>query len=398
MLRQLADHETWIAFYEYKVNSGSMSKRDEEALRNFIEEKAYLPLAEHILSGGSFDPPRKSQISKAHTQKKRTVYIYDDGQKNLLKLLNYLLQRKYDHLFADNLYSFRAERNAKDAIRRILHRSNAGKKWVYKADISNYFNSIPVDRLLVILKETLKDEPQTYDFLASLLLNPNVQFKNELIQEEKGIMAGVPTASFLANLYLAELDWLFEKSCVTYARYSDDIIVFAEDEQTLLEYVRIIKEHLAKAGLCINPEKEQITPPGEMWTFLGVSCHNCTIDISPVSLGKIKAKIRRKTRALKRWQEKKGLEGIHAAKALVRVFNRKFYETDGHELIWSRWYFPVINTDISLKVIDQYLVDSIRYLVTDKRTKARYNCRYEDIKELGFRSLVNEYYKYKKAE
>jgi hypothetical protein len=46
-------------------------------------------------------------------------------------------------------------------------------------------------------------------------------------------------------------------------------------------------------------------------------------------------------------------------------------------------------------VIDLYAQDLLRYLISDTHTKSRYNVRYEDLKELGYKSLVNEYYAHK---
>ena len=75
------------------------------------------------------------------------------------------------------------------------------------------------------------------------------------------------------------------------------------------------------------------------------------------------------------------------------MFNRKLFESPGdHELSWSRWFFPVIGTDESLKEIDRYAQDCLRYLLSGKRTKGRYGIRYDDLKQLGYRSLVHAYY------
>ena len=104
-----------------------------------------------------------------------------------------------------------------------------------------------------------------------------------------------------------------------------------------------------------------------------------------------------KTRARTRWAARKGVAGERAAKALIRVFNAKFFDNPIHnELTWARWFFPIINTDKTLHVIDGYLQDSIRYLATQKRTNARFAFRYEDMKALGYRPLVHEYYKQRK--
>lgn len=61
-------------------------------------------------------------------------------------------------------------------------------------------------------------------------------------------------------------------------------------------------------------------------------------------------------------------------------------------MTWVRWYFPLINTATSLKTIDAYSQSCIHYLATGKHTKAAYNFRYEQMKELGYISLVNRFY------
>ena len=48
-----------------------------------------------------------------------------------------------------------------------------------------------------------------------------------------------------------------------------------------------------------------------------------------------------------------------------------------------------------LKEIDAYLQKYIRYLSTGRHTKANYRVRYADMKALGYRSLVHEFYRYK---
>jgi hypothetical protein len=67
--------------------------------------------------------------------------------------------------------------------------------------------------------------------------------------------AGLPTASFLANVYLMEVDRYFQDAGVLYARYSDDIILFAQDRETLEEHhVGWIFE-LKRGTLRVIPEK-----------------------------------------------------------------------------------------------------------------------------------------------
>ena len=65
-------------------------------------------------------------------------------------------------------------------------------------------------------------------------------------------MAGVPLASFFANVYLGELDRIFEKKGIPYLRYSDDIIIFCHS----FHYLRI-----AAAGKLNHLLR---TPPGPL--------------------------------------------------------------------------------------------------------------------------------------
>ena len=106
--------------------------------------------------------------------------------------------------------------------------------------------------------------------------------------------------------------------------------------------------------------------------------------------------MRRKSRALIRWSRNKNLESIYAVKSFISAFNKKLYNnTEAHDITWARWYFPLITTDKSLKVIDSYLQECIRYIATGKHTKSAYNFRYNQMKDLGCQSLVNNWYKYK---
>ena len=392
LLDELSRRECWEKFYEYKT-SLACPKAFAGELRAFIDGGAYLPVCRRIEAGEPFPLPRRSVVSKLDTQKKRVVYTYPRAENTVLKLLTWLLLRKYDGLFSDNLYSFRPGRTAKDAIRALRDTPGIRGMWAYKADVSNYFNSISVKRLLPMLAEALGEDKRLYAFLAGLLTEERVESGGGIVTEEKGIMAGTPLSAFYANLYLRALDRQFALSGIPYARYSDDIILFAPDRAALEERAGEVRAILAEHGLALNPAKESFFAPAEGWVFLGFLCRDGKVDIAPASLEKIKGKMRRKTRALLRWKERNGRSGEQAAAAFLRVFNRKLLESPpDNDLSWSRWFFPLITTVDSLRVIDRYAQDCLRVLMSGQRTKGRFNVRYEDLKKLGYRSLVHEYY------
>ena len=393
LLECLSRPECWEKFYRYKCSLAGSSAFCRE-LRSFIDSRGYLPVCERIENGEPFPLPVRSVISKLDSRKKRVVYTYPPAENMVLKLLTYLLLREYDCIFSHGLYSFRPGRTAKDAVRHIVSQPGIRGLFACKADISDYFNSVPVEKLLPMLEEVLAGDERTFRFLSGLLTEPGVIEGGQVITERKGIMAGTPVSAFCADIYLMDIDRYFEEKGVLYVRYSDDIILFGKTSEECGKYAAELRGLIAGHGLEINPDKEHLSSPEEGWEMLGFAYRQGVIDIAPASVKKMKNKMRRKTRALDRWRKRCGLSGENAAAAFVRIFNRKLFEcADDNGLTWGRWFFPVINTDVSLRVIDRYAQDCVRFLISGKRTKGRFTVRYEDIRRLGLKSLVHEYYR-----
>ena len=395
IITQLTQQEVWEGFLAYRLKKGRFNWREFEEADDFVGYEQYLPLATKVAKGEDLGIPQKKIINKMGTSKKRVVYSFPPDEILLLKLISHQLYRYDDH-FAPNCYAFRRGLNAHDAVFKINNAVRKQKMWAYKLDIHDYFNSISIPILLPILKETLADDPLLCQFFENLLTNPNILINEVVTQEQHGVMAGTPTAPFLADVYLKEVDWHFHNAGIVYARYSDDIILFAPDFETLEQYKTTLLGFLKKYQLEVNPSKEKVYSPNEAYEFLGFKCHGHDIDISEATKKKMKGKISRQARALLRWKNKKGLDSEKAMKALINYFNRKFFESDDPEtLTWSRWFFPVINQTEGLKEIDHYLQQNIRFLNTGRHNKINYKVDYERLKELGYKSLVNEYYKFK---
>ena len=395
ILAQLTRQETWEEFLSYRLLKGRFTWHEFDEADRFVEQKAYLHLAQKIAHGEGLGIPKKKIVNKMGTGKKRVVYSFAPDEMVMLKLIAFKLYA-YDEHFSPNCYAFRRGIKASDAIFRIRRAIGDRRMWAYKLDIHDYFNSISIEILLPMLAEMMADDPLLYHFFEKMLTDNRVVSGGETILENHGVMAGIPTAPFLADVYLKEVDQFFHDTHVIYARYSDDIIIFASDLTTLEEYKSQMAEFLKKYRLEINPDKEIIYSPDEAYEFLGFKCHARNIDISEATKKKMKGKIKRATKSLMRWKIKNHIESEKAMKGLINHFNRVFFENDDTQsLTWSRWFFPVINQTDGLKEIDHYLQQNIRYLGTGKYNKANYKTDYSQLKQIGYRSLVNEFYKYK---
>lgn len=392
MLEQLTNQDVWNEFLASKEAKAILRPEEAKDLRAFIAERRYLDIVSGMQNGQVFPLPEKRFVNKIGTTKKRVVYTFPKDENYCLKLLTHLLY-KYDGAFAANLYSFRKKTGVKKAFSHLMSVPNIGEMYSYKVDIHDYFNSVNIDLCIRELALVVIDDAPLLSFLTRLLQEKRVLCDGKIIQDTHGIMAGVPTASFLANVYLRKMDRYFAEHGILYARYSDDIMVFAPTAKELAQHIQTIKGFLADYQLEINPQKEVQTAPQQAWSFLGMQYAGGKIDIAPISLQKVKARLRRKADALLRWKRKKNVLNIYAVRAFIKYLNRYFYDNpSGDEMTWSKWYFPLLTTDRSLKAIDAYALELIRYIYTEKHAKSNYNFRYDAIKELGYRPLVHAYY------
>lgn len=394
---RLSEEEFWKEFLDYKIEKQHLMGKDLEVIEIFIESKKYLDLIGDIRKQDYIPPiPFKKEISKADTDKKRVIYSFEEDFNILLKGIAFYLYI-FDGEFADNCYAFRRSYGVKDAIRRIKSIKGLKDKYCLKLDIHNYFNSIDVDILLEKLGFIKESDEELYLFFEKLLMLDKAYVGNDIITEKRGAMAGTPISPFFANVYLSDMDKLFESENVIYFRYSDDILIFADSEEEIKKYQHNILEIINQNNLTINPDKTKLCKPKEEWEFLGFSYDNGEIDLSVNTIRKLKAKIKRKAHALRRWADKNNHSGERAARAFIKAMNKKLYtykyqEVRGTEFSWSRWFFPCITTDKGLKIIDEYLQKYIRYAATGRHYKGNYKISYDKLKEWGYRNLINEYW------
>lgn len=451
ILELASQEKQWSDFLQYKIEKQHLTRYEEHLFRDFLKRKAYEPLClQWKKEKFPSELPVKQIINKAGTSKKRIVYSFEGDVGIFLKFVAYKLHR-YDMVFAPNCYAFRKKIGVKEAIGRIRKIPGLEDKYCLKLDVSNYFNSINTELLLQKMRFVEEDDPTLYRLFERILLENRVRIRNvgydmtteegekiannpstdeqetktqiaseqscqdirhceRIITESHGAMAGIPLSAFFANIYLSEMDWTFYRSGDLYFRYSDDILLFADDPETLYQKRNYICEVLRMHGLSVNPEKVSVSRPGESWEFLGFSYMEGRVDLSANTVRKMKAKIHRKADSLRRWQRKKGLPPEKAAVGLIKAMNRKFYGreedsasgtagmNDENDFTWSKWFFPNINSDRRLKELDAYFQEYIRYAVTGRHYKGNYRIRYDQLKEWGYRSLVNEYYRDKSEE
>lgn len=287
--KYIDNDKKWNEFLKSRLESNYDTYAEKKALKDFIENKKYKEITTKLKDNNyTLSIPRKKEINKNHTNKKRVVYSYKFNEMIILKYIAYNLY-KYDYLFQPNLYSFRKNKSVKQAINKLSKRRNLKKMYSYKVDIKNYFNSVDISIIINNLKKDIEDK-DLLNIIVSILTNKKVLLNNNIIEEDKGIMAGIPLSAFLANYFIKDIDKYFKDQKVLYLRYSDDIILFTNTKEEIIKYSNKLKELLLSYNLTINQDKENYYEPHDTWEFLGFSYIDNKIDLSDNSLHKIKGK------------------------------------------------------------------------------------------------------------
>ncbi|MGE0015220.1 MAG: reverse transcriptase domain-containing protein [Candidatus Methanomethylophilaceae archaeon] len=400
LLRKLSEPDTISSFISKKRDAQKIPQQELDETLKLLEDPETERILRELSSGDHVFPvPYRVEISKINSSKKRVVYTFGRHEKAALKLLGFLL-RDYDHIFSDNLYSYRSSTGSRDAVRRLHRLKDLDSMFVMKTDIHDYFNSIDVEILLADLRRVLVDDEPLYGVFENFLDDDRSIWKGDIVHGPRGAMAGMPVAPFLANLYLDGLDRLFDGSGIIYCRYADDILLAADSEQELSDARETLCDFIRGRKLEINPDKDAYFQPGEPFDFLGFRISENSIDLCPNTVKKIKGKISRRCRSSRRWYLDNGLTPEKGIKGAITIMNRKFYGYgDSGELSWDLWYLPVLTTDSSLRIIDRYFEEELRSIPTGKHNRRNYKITsYELLQECGFRPLVRRYHEIREMD
>lgn len=390
-LKFIQAKESWEEFLEKEESKDFNDKQLITKLKNFIKHNRHLSITDEYLKNFAF--PIVKQISKYNTSKKRTVYVYPGNYMLILKLTSYYILQKYSSVFSPNSLAYVSGRSVKSVFSLMSHYNIKNHDIVYKNDFSDYFNSIPIDRLGPKLKDFLWDDLDLYELIMQLLSEKHVKKNGILIEDEhKGVMAGSPIAGILANIYMHDIDKEMLKHKYKYVRYADDTLIVGK------EALDFFKSKIEDLGIKFNPKKMQEMTLATGITFLGFKFIGKKIDISDDAKAKMKSRFKRRAKWYRQWMLRRNVKKEVAIKDYIKKINFKLYSDQDDSINWSRWYLPNINTTESIKYLDSYFIDCIRYLDSGTWTKGKafYRLQYDDIKALGFKSLINEYYKIKK--
>lgn len=175
-----------------------------------------------------------------------------------------------DHQFHERSFGFRHGRKSHDALRIVEQKIQEGYVYVVDADLKGYFDTIPKDRLMSLLKEHIADTRMLS--LIQMFLDQNIMDELREWIPTAGVPQGAVLSPVLSNLYLNPLDHMMSDRGFEMVRYADDFVVLCRSESEAASALEVIRVWVEAAGLTLHPTKTKIVDSRiESFAFLGYS-------------------------------------------------------------------------------------------------------------------------------
>ena len=253
------------AYRQCRVNGGSPGC-DGETFRA-IEEKGLTPWLEALagqLRNRTYTP-----------QPVRRVYIAKPGQPGKFRPLGIptirdrvvqgackiVIEPIFEADLNDGSYGYRPKRSAADAVRRIEQSIREGYVYVYDADLSGYFDSIPHCKLMEKIKRRISDKQMLAllrKFLVAPVLSQDSAGRTTVNRPVMGTPQGGPISPLYANIYLNDFSTLINtRTPCRMISYADDFVILHKVAYTERQ-IQWFKEKLASEGLSLNETKTHV--------------------------------------------------------------------------------------------------------------------------------------------
>lgn len=281
------------AFHKVWQNGGSAGA-DGQTVAHFERhaEDELRRLHEQLRSGTYHPQPvRRAWLPKPGSNESRPLGIPAVRDRIVQGALRHVLEPIFETEFAEQSYGFRPGRGAKDALLK------AGHVWVVDADLKSYFDTIPHDRLLALVRARVADGrvlALVESFLRAGVLEENKGWN----PTECGTPQGGVISPLLANLYLDPLDHQMAVASWELVRYADDFVILCHSAAEAQAALAAVRAWVAEAGLTLHPEKTRVVDATQRggFDFLGYHFERGMRWPRKKSLKKLKERVRAKTR------------------------------------------------------------------------------------------------------
>jgi retron-type reverse transcriptase len=222
--------------------------------------------------------PGPYRTFKIYEAKKRQISAAPFRDRVVHHALTGILEPIFERSFIHDSYACRKGKGTHAAVDRCQEFVRRFR-YVLKADVRKYFPSIDHAILKGLVARKIKD-PHVLWLVGKIIDHSNPQdpvlmwFPGDDLftptERRRGLPLGNQTSQFLANVYLDPLDhFVTDHLGLSYVRYVDDFLVFANDKRRLHEVKGEIEHFLETLRLQIHRHKSVVFPCHLGIRFLG---------------------------------------------------------------------------------------------------------------------------------
>jgi len=284
------------AWQQVRSNAGAAGI-DQMTVADFERrEGELLSLIRDKLKEGTyrFKPARRTLIPKDGTSKMRKLGIPVVMDRIVGQSVNLVFSEIFDPTFTGSNYGFRKGHSQHQAIRHVQQIVVEGYEWCASIDLDSFFDQIPHDLILKLIRRQIADERLVT--LIARALTAGVIIEGKYHHMRKGCPQGSPLSPMLSNIVLNELDHELERRGHRYCRWADDFLVLVKSERAAKWVMEGISTYLeTELRLPVNRAKSRVAPVKDV-AFVGFQILQGKIRISNKARVKFKARVKELTR------------------------------------------------------------------------------------------------------
>jgi RNA-directed DNA polymerase len=270
-----AEQTLQLAWAKVQSNAGACGE-DGITVKHFEKDSQQRLLAvKEQIKEGTYQPKpvKRVKIPKLGSSEKRPLGIPTVRDRIVQTAVRMVIEPIFEREFAEHSYGYRPGRGCREALRRVDELLQQGMTHIVEVDIKGYFDHIPHEKLMSLVREKISDG-RVLTLIEKFLgqgIREEVGAREE-IESTEGTPQGGVISPLLANIYLNPLDHLMSRSGHEMVRYADDMVILCRNAEEARNALGKIREWAEAAGLELHPEKTKIVDMGQPqahFDFLG---------------------------------------------------------------------------------------------------------------------------------